>query len=474
MRATARGVLLVGTLCAAGGPLRCGALPLDRDDWGAGSFGGAVRDLAVGTVAAGVAEGASAPLSTLRALLQTGQGLQSLHSKAVELLDTRGRPVKERGVTKMVFVPLGPVQTLARVFGTGVLTPASQAAGSVATGAVMVVFTRLAPALVRAKGWSDPAAGLFAALLAALMAGPLVAAGSASTTWCSFVVGMAVACRTLEHLVAAEMLRRGKEAEAWDARARWSSLRGSTLMGFESAGGRAIAVGVLHALVAAGSLPFEAWGIQQTNLVPNGKGATRKGAVAAGMMAWGPLKAAEFAVRGCVLHYLLMRGHAWIRGAGDVFSGVARLLSAGKAGERRRSQPMDDSEHVEGDGKGVREVGFRTMEQAKKQRVGEHEILVFDVPYDDEIGVDLPQVVLKSLTFPLTHHLPLPLPLPLPSPFSFSFPQSLSNTHTHTHTHPPTHTHTQTHKHTHTHTHTYTHTHTHTHTHTRTRDRKRV
>jgi hypothetical protein len=41
---------------------------------------------------------------------------------------------------------------------------------------------------------------------------------------------------------------------------------------------------------------------------------------------------------------------------------------------------------------GVREGGFMTLEEATAERVGEHEILVLDLPYDEEIGVDLPQV----------------------------------------------------------------------------------
>ena len=50
-------------------------------------------------------------------------------------------------------------------------------------------------------------------------------------------------------------------------------------------------------------------------------------------------------------------------------------------------------------GHGVRELGFRTLDQAKQREVGENEILVFDVPYDDEAGVSsLPcvHVCLKS------------------------------------------------------------------------------
>lgn len=46
--------------------------------------------------------------------MQTGRGLSALHTKAVELLDGKGKPVKERGVVKLVHVPLSPVQVLMR------------------------------------------------------------------------------------------------------------------------------------------------------------------------------------------------------------------------------------------------------------------------------------------------------------------------------------------------------------------------
>ena len=53
-----------------------------------------MQDLAVGTLAAGAADTAAAPLSTLRRLLQTGRGVQSLHLKAVELLGQTANPRK--------------------------------------------------------------------------------------------------------------------------------------------------------------------------------------------------------------------------------------------------------------------------------------------------------------------------------------------------------------------------------------------
>ena len=59
---------------------------------------------------AGVADTAAAPLCTLKTLIQTGRGLSALHTKAVELLDGKGKPVKEHGVVKLVHVPLSPAQ----------------------------------------------------------------------------------------------------------------------------------------------------------------------------------------------------------------------------------------------------------------------------------------------------------------------------------------------------------------------------
>ena len=395
--AMAARVFMIAAIFVACVPLRGDALPMDLDEWGSSSISGILQDFTVGTAAAAIAEGASAPLGTLKALLQDGSGFQSLHSKAVELLDTKGRPVKERGVIKMVHVPLSPAQTMARIFGTGVLAPVGQAAASVSMGAVMVIFTRLAPALVRMRGWSDTTAGLLSALLAALFADTLVAFGTGSTCWNTLTVGLTFACRAFGHVVAAEMLRRDKEAEAWDARTRWSTLKSSTLLGFEGAGGRAVAVGVLHSLIAAGSLPFESRGGRRVEANQAGaKGASKTLITPTGLMTWGPLKVFEFAVRGCVMHYLLMRGHVWLRGTGEALAGLGRTVPGferGVSGVRRRD--AEESDDAELGGNGVREVGFRTLEQAKKQRVGEHEILVFDVPYDDEIGVDLPQVCLQ-------------------------------------------------------------------------------
>ena len=397
-----------------------------------------MQDLAVGTLAAGAADTAAAPLSTLRRLLQTGRGVQSLHLKAVELLDSKGRPVRERGAVKLVHVHLPPAQAFARLFGVGTLSLLAQGVGSVTMGVLMVVFSRVALALVGVQDLESEGAGDVAALLAAAATVPLMVLGEQLDASAPVPVPWAVAGRALQGAVAAGLVSRSAHAAAWDRRARWSSLKSSTLLGLEGASGWAVAVMLLHALVGGAAVLLDvrgasleaAGGGMQAGKVGKGGGKQDAGAVlgGGGWRVWMGLKVVEFVVRGAVLHLGLMTGH---RGLAGLWRGLSPsvLFPSPVAPARavwewvRRCglvmaewMPWRQDRGGDGDGAwgiiqghGVREQGFRTLDQAKQREVGENEILVFDVPYDDEAGVSsLPCVhvcpkVSRAHTCPCTH-----------------------------------------------------------------------
>ena len=297
-------------------PFCCNALPSDLDEWGGKSASQVVSDFAVGTIAAGLADIAAAPFQTIKSLVQSGSDLRSMHTKALELLDSKGRTIKEKGVCKVVHVPLPPAEILAKLFGEHGLSLVSAMRWSV-TGMAFVIFTRLIPIFtILARGSTaagetdrrDGAAGLMAAVASAGLYVPLLALIRRDTA----VVDYLTICRTLEHIVAAEVFRRA-HAESWNARVRWSPL----------AIRWSFAAPVLHAVLAAAIVPLELRSVDQGRglAMEKGGGFEGRGVRGGGWRRWWALKSLEFAVRGGVLHYVLMQGHGWLSRSWMFFGG---------------------------------------------------------------------------------------------------------------------------------------------------------
>ena len=303
-------------------PFRCNALPSDLDEWGGKSASHVVSDFAVGTIAAGLADIAAAPFQTIKSLVQSGSDLRSMHTKALELLDSKGRPIKEKGVCKIVHVPLPPAEILAKLFGENGLTIVSAMRWSV-TGMAMVIFTRLIPIFtILARGSTaageadrrDGAAGLMAAVASAGLYMPLLTLFRRDSDLFrrdTAVVDYLTICRTLEHIVASEVFRRA-HAESWNG-VRWSPL----------AIRWSFAAPLLHAVLAAAIVPLELRSVDQGRglAVENGGGFEGRG-VGGGWRRWWALKSLEFAVRGGVLHYVLMQGHGWLSRSWMFFGGA--------------------------------------------------------------------------------------------------------------------------------------------------------
>eukprot|EP00802_Teleaulax_amphioxeia_P011884 Tamp_11922.p1 GENE.Tamp_11922~~Tamp_11922.p1 ORF type:complete len:396 (+),score=60.62 Tamp_11922:132-1319(+) len=377
-------VLVVAALLLSCAPMRGVSLPAEPDDWGASTVGGVLRDLAVGTVAAGVADTAAAPLCTLKTLIQTGRGLSALHTKAVELLDGKGKPVKEHGVVKLVHVPLSPAQILAQLLQGGKVGQMRtiELLGPLGAGVLTCLSYRLASVFALLL----PSLGDLGGLLASMVAGAVVAAleacahyrmpSSTSSTSSPPFSPLLLAGQSLQRILVADMLRRSKQAEYDSKRRRWSSLRRKSAFSLEGGGRGAVVAAFLHALFSAARIALEVsaargkWGGWENE-----------------ERVCGPLQVAESAVRGGTMHLLLMHGHAWLRQ-------TRRSLAALVSGQRQRGESLEGpagESWSEGRASGIREGGFMTLEQAKRLRVGDDELVVVDVPYDEDIGVDLPQ-----------------------------------------------------------------------------------
>ncbi|EKX43981.1 hypothetical protein GUITHDRAFT_140117 [Guillardia theta CCMP2712] len=332
--------------------LRLHSEECDQDPpWCSKALAGGASRLARGTLAFGIASMATYPLRNLNLALRHDGHLESLRTTAVELLDKRGRPIREKNVIKTVRVPLPLAQVLPRLMEG---STSNCVASAVGFGVCMALHPILArnlawPAMMQKQGVTNTVGQLSRLMLRG---------GSRGASQSSFFV-QDIVISILEQVPVLDF---------------WNIMRASREEEHTN-----LTYLLLYAGIGALTTPGE---VRRHSMDVASLSWLRRDDKRVASPPPPPLfdgfllTAARFALRGMLTIGSLTAMDAIARPSSSLGSIMTR-------GRRRRG--------------GVREGGHVTLEEAMNYKVNDEEIVIFDVPMDPEVGVDLVEEILDPI-----------------------------------------------------------------------------